>query len=100
MAGSALGIALHYWSTRMPLYFTILESILIVPGGFVLLMLDPARAEWSVPSVLQPGYMLKTEKKVIHPLSLASRITSWPGTAGESLFSFFQPFSSAVITAL
>ncbi|EKX42266.1 hypothetical protein GUITHDRAFT_164206, partial [Guillardia theta CCMP2712] len=56
MAGSALGIALHYWSTRTPLYFTILESIFIVPGGFVLLMLDPARAEWSVPSVLQPGF--------------------------------------------
>jgi len=56
MTGSAMGIILHYWSTRMPLYFTILESMLILPGGFALLMSDPARSDWSVPSVLQPGF--------------------------------------------
>jgi len=43
-AGASLGVLLYFWSTRVPLYFALVETVITIPLSFFLLLADPARA--------------------------------------------------------
>lgn len=55
ITGATIGVILYYTSTRLPQTHVIVETAVIVPAGFVLLMSDPAREEWAAPGVKSPG---------------------------------------------
>ena len=54
-AGATLGILLYFWSTRVPLYFTVVETLVTLPLSVYLLLIDPARPEWGRPGVMLPN---------------------------------------------
>jgi len=54
-AGAGMGIVLYYTSSRLPQMLVVFETALIIPIGLALILADPARAEWAVPSVKSPG---------------------------------------------
>ena len=46
-AGASLGVLLYFWSTRVPLYLAVMETLITIPLSLALLLLDPARLEWA-----------------------------------------------------
>ena len=46
-AGASLGVLLYFWSTRVPLYLAVAETLITIPLSLALLLLDPARLEWA-----------------------------------------------------
>lgn len=53
--GATVGVFLYYTSTRLPQLHVLVETAVIIPAGFILLMIDPAREEWAVPGTKMPG---------------------------------------------
>jgi len=69
-AGASLGVVLYFWSTRVPLYFALVETVITIPLSFFLLLADPARAGTSHLSLTATASVI-----VLRSLSLLVLVT-------------------------